>query len=170
MIEPVRGNEGRARWRVEEVGGENARRRKRYSRELFDAGPNDVTLGVVRQRVSESPSGIGIAADHPRTRTDMAPPGWGPVGSGLGSGLGSGSVVGAAEALEVGDDGGAVLGVGLDVVVLEEGSGPTAGVAAFWVRFVDDPLLAAGRGTAAGAGIYWLAVGVDDQQRNERLR
>ncbi len=85
-------------------------------------------------------------------------------------GADSGSVVGAAEASEVGDDGGTTLGVGLDVVVLEEGSGPTARVTAFGVRFVDDALLAAGRGAAAGAGIDRLTVGVDDQQRNKRVR
>ena len=81
----------------------------------------------------------------------------------------TGSVVGAAEAAEVGEDGGASFGVAVDVVVLEEVAGVAAGVIAVWVAFVEDALLAEGGESAPGAGVDGPSVGVVDQQADERV-
>jgi hypothetical protein len=75
--------------------------------------------------------------------------------------------VGAAEALEVGEDGGSALGVGLDVVVLQEGRGVAAGLAAFGVDLVEDALLAAGGESASGAGVDGPVLVVVEQERDE---
>jgi hypothetical protein len=77
--------------------------------------------------------------------------------------------VGAAEALEVGEDGGSALVVGLDVVVLEEGGGGAAGVLALLAGLVEDAALAAGGVASPRAGVDGSAFGVVEQQGHERV-
>ena len=66
--------------------------------------------------------------------------------------------------MEVVEHGRSTFGVGLDVVVLEEGGGVAAGLAAFGVDLVEDALLAAGGESAPGAGVDGSALVVVEQE------
>ena len=71
--------------------------------------------------------------------------------------------------MEVGGDGGAVLVVGLDVVVLEEGAGVAARVLAFIGSFVDDAALSSGGEASSWAGVDGLSLRIVEEQGHERV-